>query len=462
LLSPADLLEQAEEFSSRIPAGDEYEEDRNSSWLAIGQAWLRLQDGHSAMRALGHLDHARCQAVLAHAIAVWTGDHPEFEAGRELLNRISDYAAELTPRELSDLVLPLFRIYGQGAVIAFAEAIGDSFSAAKVLVMLSYFLVESESRRQVLESAEQFAGHTMALLSVYRAYRTAGFETDAQRVSALLPDLSDQQILDAEKILEGAERIVALHARSPIEDTPMERLTRFLQYKFNDLKVRFLVDSAIAGGMADPAVEDSVVGEAFAAIEPPRAASIFRDPTGLEDDAFAGFFFERPVVLEEIDRELLEGSDYFREPWPDADIVQPRAVALFRNFAEVARRYSHDQIDQGLWLMLGGRLFQPEFDDAMFTPFHDYYAQHGDQYDGSAFFMWWDQIRAGERALPVLEKILALPSAACQRAALHGLNHMRPDPRASEVVTRYIEENHERLTPEELEYAEECRDGRAL
>jgi hypothetical protein len=476
LLSPADLLDQAEEFSSRIPAGDDYVEDRNISWLAIGQAWLKLGDGAGAMRALSRLDHPRCQAVLRHAIAMWTGDHPEFEAGRELSRETAVQIAQWEPAfsrsDVTDLVAPIHRIFGEELVREMAAGLTDRFTASNVLVTLSHFVRDVGVRQDTLESAEHLASSVragdrdFALRWVYNGFRAAGCEADAQRILAsmtMAPKQMDDPMLAAEKALEAAEQLLAQYNLETLVDTALARLRRYIEYKFNDLNVRLLADLAEAGGVADADVEQILLSDMFHAIQPPRAPSVGRDVSNLDASALADFVFRRPVILHDADQQLLEGSDCFDEGARDDGFAR-RVLEMFENFGSVAPRYSMEQIDQGLWLLLSGPLcvrLDLECSDRMLNPFRDYYAHCGEHYTGTAFYMWWDLIRPGAKALSVLEQILALPSAACQRAALHGLNHLRPDPRASELVARYIERNRSSMTPEELEYAEMCRDGRA-
>jgi hypothetical protein len=86
--------------------------------------------------------------------------------------------------------------------------------------------------------------------------------------------------------------------------------------------------------------------------------------------------------------------------------------------------------------------------------------------------MWWDQLlgrpHQGENAdiepaiLEVIEQTLKLDSKPCQFAALHGLNHLRPNPQASELVNRYLTEHRSMLDEKDVAWVEACRDGKAL
>jgi hypothetical protein len=83
------------------------------------------------------------------------------------------------------------------------------------------------------------------------------------------------------------------------------------------------------------------------------------------------------------------------------------------------------------------------------------------------FFMWWDLFSStsnlptlDKAALEVLEQIIALPSAKCQRAALHGLNHLE-SPAAAAVIRQFLARNQASMAPKDVEYAMECMRGLA-
>jgi hypothetical protein len=104
----------------------------------------------------------------------------------------------------------------------------------------------------------------------------------------------------------------------------------------------------------------------------------------------------------------------------------------------------------------------------MYRPFCDYYLQVADRYSGSAFFMWWDCLGSlsrhpvvGDAVIDVLRQILVLPHKACRDAALHGLNHFHPDPRASVIIEDYLNRNRPMMSKEEIDWAEACKAGLA-
>jgi hypothetical protein len=64
--------------------------------------------------------------------------------------------------------------------------------------------------------------------------------------------------------------------------------------------------------------------------------------------------------------------------------------------------------------------------------------------------------------IDVLTRILQLSSKECQFAALHGLNHMHPNPVAAETVRQYLEENRSGLTDDEIKWVETNAAGTAM
>ena len=101
----------------------------------------------------------------------------------------------------------------------------------------------------------------------------------------------------------------------------------------------------------------------------------------------------------------------------------------------------------------------------MIVPFRDYLQHTPDDAEG-AFYMWWDLVGLrGPQTVPVarrvLEQILNLSGWPCQKAALHGLNHLRPKAETSTIVGGFLVKQGSELTTDQLAYAELCRDCRA-
>jgi hypothetical protein len=490
MLSPADLIDLAENFARRIPTGDAYLEERNTSWLAVGHGWLTLGDAGGAERVLARLDHPRCQAKLRHSISLWVGQHPRSEPGQEILRNtiknIAMWEPLLNRREISELAQAGYGIVGLESMIEFAQRLEDPFTAAWAFTEVAKALPQA-SRRPILEAAERRAiavqggNRDYALRTVMLGFRAAGLDDDARRVWSTMED----KLEDTDQVLNSADALLKEWAAirpQPPSYTDLMRLERFLEYRCNDLKVQLLADLAARGSIDDPDLESALGAEPFLRIERPRAASLHGDPSTRDAESFARFLFDRPVSLHESDERLLEGSDCF-EADVDAQALVERVTELFENFGEVARRFSPEQIDQGLWYLFGARFTFPDLlrsaevplaDQercvrAMLAPFRDYYAQVGEEYQVTAFYMWWDSLFHGggepateQVSIEILQQILALSEKHCQVAALHGLNHLHRHPRSKTIVERYIDEHRYQMTADEISWAEACRDGNAI
>jgi hypothetical protein len=73
-----------------------------------------------------------------------------------------------------------------------------------------------------------------------------------------------------------------------------------------------------------------------------------------------------------------------------------------------------------------------------------------------------ERVTIEDEIIDILEEILALPSDGCVNSALHGLNHLHPNPRAISVVTQYLEMNRSRMSSEQIRWVSAVRDGLAL
>ena len=420
MLSPADLLDLAEQFAARIPTDPVYQEERNISWQLIGKGYLRAGNPDGALRALRQLNDLGLEAELRCAFAQWVEEHPQSEVGRAVLRETATDSVRLDPRlypsDYAELV-PIVR-----------DLLGEA-EARKLVAQIPEF------PEWMNEKPEDFLNRTLAALEPWE--------------------------------------------EPPSTDTPGEKLSRYLRYHYNDLKVCWLTDQAAAGGLMEPDVASQLENQAFQRIEQARQPGVHSDIAGFSDEEFTAFLFDRPLPLEQRDEQVLKGRSYI---WVEDDpaFVVEKATRLFRDFAPRVAPYTAAQVEQGLWILLGGALnlgsivSKSEVPveqrtaclEAMDIPFRDYLRKKP-RYRGSAFFMWWDFVLIMGSDLPkvalrVLEKIMRLPGWPCQAAALHGLNHLRPDAEASALVARYIEEHRTRLKPEDLQWVERCRDGKAL
>jgi len=401
---------------------------------------------------------------------------------------------ELLFRSLDTLAPCVYLLLGEQAVRGIANDVEDPFTAANVLVTLSELQVDPVARLQSLRQAEEFASgfiggdRDFALRSVFAGYRSAGLDDDAKRILGgmdVKPGYVDGLLKQAAEVLELAEGVVTPPGTVKPADPSLARLRRFMKYRCNDLKVHFLVDVANAGVLDDPELEDLLASSDFARIEPPRPPSIDQDPSHFDDESFMRFFFDRPVCLHDSDGELLEAQDKDQGD-PDRVSLLDKVSALFEQFGNVGRRYSQEQIEQGLWHLIGNPILlgvilcskdvpleaRQKTIRAMIYPFSQYCAVVGEAFQGAAFFMWWDQLLGrpdeGENAdiepaiFEVIEQTLKLDSRPCQFAALHGLNHLRPSRRASQIVSQYLAEHRSGMSAEDIAWVEACRDGKAL
>jgi hypothetical protein len=492
MLSPADLLDIAESFAARVPLDPTYAEERQISWELLGRAFLNSANPEAALRALRQLGVGEEQAALRLDFASWASDHPDSALGvqilRETVDEISQWEAWFTRKDFSELTPLVYRLLGETVLRRMADGLEDSFTKTMVVTNWACVLPDPEPHRALLREAEEIAVEThsgnrdWALDYVSGAYRARGWDSDALRVDSHI----ERDLDDVDRLMDQAKMLLTevdewRAAPEPPPDSARGRLSRFLNYRYNDLKVRWLADQAALGGLDDPQLEAQVAGEPFLRIEPPRQPNIHKDPSHLAPSEFAAFFFARAVPLRDSDEDLLCGdSRYSKEV--DSVALVAAATRLFLDFGTVGSLYREDQIEQGLWFLFGFPYFF--FDElmkdqvpeeakaacleAMVVPFRDY-LQMARGYSGSAFDMWWDHFRdwvvnsntvAVSRR--VLTEILVLPDKKCQFAALHGLNHLPPDAETSAMIDRYLDEHRAEMTASEIEWIKACREGRAL
>jgi hypothetical protein len=168
--------------------------------------------------------------------------------------------------------------------------------------------------------------------------------------------------------------------------------------------------------------------------------------------------------------------------------------AMCRNFAELAKTYSPEQLDQGLWAVFatvrcGKHIFDPAIDaklridcvESMYLPFRDIVALRTTDVKESFYWMWWDEILQDLNPMPkeykfgyltltndqsqmvetvfqALSKILAIDHRGCQICALHGLGHLY-HPSSEQLVQRYLDEHRGEFSDEDVRWIEQCRDS---
>lgn len=244
------------------------------------------------------------------------------------------------------------------------------------------------------------------------------------------------------------------------------------------------------------------------------------DLSALSYPQFLDFFFDRPIVGNKEQYDLFRGGfDGFIASNP-ATVVS-HLQAMCRGFSELTKVYSHEELNQGLWAILGAGisceqfLFDPTVDlalridcvESMYLPFRYVVARSSLGQEESFYFMWWDMIlhtfwaeaeghkidysallkhgkdglktfyetllangydypalsddlrQVHEVIYQTLLKVLSLDHPACQWSALHGLGHLH-HPLGREVVQSYLDAHRSELTDEDVRWIEGCRDGK--
>ncbi len=198
-------------------------------------------------------------------------------------------------------------------------------------------------------------------------------------------------------------------------------------------------------------------------------------------DDFVAFLFAREV------QSLGDQSNKKWRPWYrdmevtfDAKITCEYYVRLFRQPAFLLERFSKAQLEEAFWAIQSPNLecsawriildsdlpfaAKEECVRSMFDLFQRLFAADPLKYSAS---MWWDSLcydwTVGSREnrgedlklqnvmFETLAKILDLDSEPCQRAALHGLGHLRHLD-TEELIQRFLD-GHPRLPAEQKSYA---------
>ncbi len=228
------------------------------------------------------------------------------------------------------------------------------------------------------------------------------------------------------------------------------------------------------------------------------------DLSSLTYPAFLAYFFDRPIVGSADERYYLfrKGIDNFYAY--DPATVASHVRDMCRDWANLTKIYSDDQLNQGLWAVFGVAIscerfcLDPQVDislrtdaiESMYIPFRDGAMHRTVEYVKDSFYsMWWDAIlfntfyeddwktgysrsrdyRAltddrklmGDAILRTLVKILALDHQGCQWCALHGLGHLN-HPSGGEIVQAYLDAHRSELSEIDILWIEQCRDGRCM
>jgi hypothetical protein len=218
------------------------------------------------------------------------------------------------------------------------------------------------------------------------------------------------------------------------------------------------------------------------------------DLSALTYPQFLAFFFDRPVVGDEKSYGLFRsGIDGFMASNPATVVAHIQMMC--QDFAELAKVYSPEQLDQGLRAVFGAGisceryLFDTSVDvqlrincvESMYLPFRDVVVRCRGDIRESFYWMWWDMIlhtfepqrneyKDGHGILTTdqdqmvntmyhtLSRILDIDHQGCQWCALHGIGHLY-HPLARDRVQRYLDVHRNEFSDEDVRWVESCRDG---
>jgi hypothetical protein len=201
---------------------------------------------------------------------------------------------------------------------------------------------------------------------------------------------------------------------------------------------------------------------------------VYYDIDKFSQDDWVRFVFDHPVTD-------MESAWY----WDDAcswsgnpRVVIRLSTEMFTAAASLAVTYSREQLEQGFWFLIGCGFDLPDLlwrrkyawalrrdcIASMVVVFEELFSK--DSLD-AACFMWWDLMRyfgddgdekTTEAIVRACERILKIPSRACQRSALHGLGHFEHDDRVR-IIDGYLRA-HPDLDEELQAYAIAARCGK--
>jgi len=228
------------------------------------------------------------------------------------------------------------------------------------------------------------------------------------------------------------------------------------------------------------------------------------DLSRLTFDEFVSFFFDHDIATE---GHWYENPDFDNlNDFDDEGVASPLVVVehmarLFTNFAEVASKFSLEQINAAIWAMftygsfrLQKHLWLPsvplqrrlECIRSMYFVYSEYVAKSTVPVMENCFSMWWDfvasgfweqfigkikdgdvaALNGGQRALldamfETLSKILDLPDERTQGYALHGLGHLH-HPGVPQLVQQFLDQHRHKMAADGVRWVEMCRDGTVM
>ena len=213
----------------------------------------------------------------------------------------------------------------------------------------------------------------------------------------------------------------------------------------------------------------------------------------LSFDELVDFLFARPVMKDFDERytAFYHGYGSFVPVPPERFLVN--VTAIFTRLQEIQRRFTREQHAQGI-----AELFAPmgfstqeyffiatvplkartECVQSLYHIYAEALQVWTDEPSPGIFYMLWDNINSHaaytinrtpgavdteilDAIFQTLSRILELPDIGTQGCALHGLGHLRHSGVRS-LVQSYIDSHRSDLSPDELAWIEQCRDGTVM
>lgn len=194
-------------------------------------------------------------------------------------------------------------------------------------------------------------------------------------------------------------------------------------------------------------------------------------------DEWLIFVFDHPVASEP------STAWYWDYEWDweaEPQRILRYSIKLFNNSQVLLGKFSYEQINQGLWFLLGATNqlsdwiwdekieweIREECIKAMFNVFTGLFTANPIQ---DAYFMWWDLLRdfsdepdqkVINTMFETLAQILNLESPNCQDSALHGLGHIEHT--GKKLLIENFLRKHSNLDEDIRKYALAAIEGKVL
>lgn len=166
------------------------------------------------------------------------------------------------------------------------------------------------------------------------------------------------------------------------------------------------------------------------------------------------FVFDHPVSQPEW--YFSEDLEWSGKP----ELILKNAIQLFKDPTFLISRYSPEQVEQGLWFLLGpeGKLCDWLWDptvswilrqECILTMVSVFERLFTNNPFGQICYMWWDLLRSFDEnpdrrvlnaMFKALCKILKIESRECQMSALHGLGHL-PLRKKEQVIEDFLDKH---------------------